>query len=149
MNKTIFSKTDNLRMVERISKVTPFSTCVWGNMSPATMLYHCNITNNAILGARPSGKKRTLKQVLLKHLILNIKKEIPRGIKGNPKFFPTENSNLLFEEERRNWIQIICKFLNIQHQLEGDHPVFGTLDTKEWGRFVWLHMDHHLRQFGV
>jgi hypothetical protein len=29
------------------------------------------------------------------------------------------------------------------------HPAFGPLPTWEWGRMVYLHVDHHLRQFGV
>ena len=149
MNKTVLSQTENSLMQERIQKLSPESPCIWGNMSATTMLYHCNVTNDAILGAKPSGKKRSLKQFILKHLILNIKKEIPRGIKGSPKFFPGENSNLNFEEEQKRWIDTISRFQTIQTSLNGDHPVFGKLDTKEWGRFVWLHMDHHLRQFGV
>jgi hypothetical protein len=31
----------------------------------------------------------------------------------------------------------------------GPHPGFGVLSSKEWGRIVCLHNDHHLRQFGV
>jgi hypothetical protein len=31
----------------------------------------------------------------------------------------------------------------------GPRPAFGALSTKEWGRVVYLHCDHHLRQFGA
>jgi hypothetical protein len=30
-----------------------------------------------------------------------------------------------------------------------DHPAFGRLSTRAWGRLVYRHMDHHLRQFGA
>ena len=34
--------------------------------------------------------------------------------------------------------------------LEGHaHPLFGPLSSAEWVRWGYLHMDHHLRQFGV
>jgi len=29
------------------------------------------------------------------------------------------------------------------------HPIFGALSTAQWLRWGYLHMDHHLRQFGV
>ena len=29
------------------------------------------------------------------------------------------------------------------------HPMFGRMTAAEWRRWGWLHMDHHLRQFGV
>ncbi len=29
------------------------------------------------------------------------------------------------------------------------NPVFGALSNKQWGRLVFLHMNHHLAQFGA
>jgi hypothetical protein len=29
------------------------------------------------------------------------------------------------------------------------HPDFGEMSEDDWFRWAWLHMDHHLRQFGV
>ena len=29
------------------------------------------------------------------------------------------------------------------------HPIFGTLSDAAWLRWGYLHMDHHLRQFGA
>ena len=29
------------------------------------------------------------------------------------------------------------------------HPFFGRLTPLEWSRFMYKHLDHHLRQFGV
>jgi hypothetical protein len=35
-------------------------------------------------------------------------------------------------------------------ELEGrEHPFLGKLSRAEWLRWAYLHMDHHLRQFGV
>ncbi len=27
------------------------------------------------------------------------------------------------------------------------HPMFGKLSREQWGRFIYVHLDHHLRQF--
>jgi hypothetical protein len=29
------------------------------------------------------------------------------------------------------------------------HPIFGAMAKEEWHRWGYLHLDHHLRQFGV
>ena len=29
------------------------------------------------------------------------------------------------------------------------HPFFGEMRERDWMKWGWLHMDHHLRQFGV
>ena len=29
------------------------------------------------------------------------------------------------------------------------HPIFGPLTTSQWMRWGYLHVYHHLRQFGV
>jgi hypothetical protein len=29
------------------------------------------------------------------------------------------------------------------------HPIFGRMSDAAWLRWGYLHMDHHLRQFGV
>jgi hypothetical protein len=29
------------------------------------------------------------------------------------------------------------------------HPIFGPMSDAAWLRWGYLHMDHHLRQFGV
>ncbi len=34
------------------------------------------------------------------------------------------------------------------HELQ-QHAIFGPLTEKEWLRWGYLHMDHHLRQFGA
>ena len=31
----------------------------------------------------------------------------------------------------------------------GKRPAFGALSVREWDRLLFLHNDHHLRQFGV
>jgi hypothetical protein len=31
----------------------------------------------------------------------------------------------------------------------GSHPIFGRMPDRDWLRWGYLHMDHHLRQFGV
>lgn len=29
------------------------------------------------------------------------------------------------------------------------HPFFGKLTSEQWGKGIYKHLDHHLKQFGV
>jgi hypothetical protein len=29
------------------------------------------------------------------------------------------------------------------------HPMFGELNQKQWGKLIYIHLNHHLNQFGV
>ncbi len=41
-------------------------------------------------------------------------------------------------------------FLSRERNLEGQsHPIFGRMTQAAWLRWAYLHMDHHLRQFGA
>jgi hypothetical protein len=35
------------------------------------------------------------------------------------------------------------------HRWHPHHPTFGAMSERAWLRWGYLHMDHHLRQFGV
>ncbi len=54
------------------------------------------------------------------------------------KYFKEEQMQLL------NYLKIILTKDNFQ-----EHPIFGKLNKKDWGRLIWKHLDHHLRQFNV
>jgi hypothetical protein len=45
---------------------------------------------------------------------------------------------------------LVDRFAELRPQGEwAEHPAFGRLSGKEWGVLCYLHLDHHLRQFGV
>ncbi len=51
--------------------------------------------------------------------------------------------------KQQEFLNLIKKFSTHTDDITLSHPRFGALNTKEWGVFVWMHLDHHLRQFGV
>jgi len=68
--------------------------------------------------------------------------EIDQGVGGTcPGDFSADVADLMALVER----------LTAQpHTIEWpEHPIFGRLTQKAWLRWGYLHMDHHLRQFGI
>lgn len=44
--------------------------------------------------------------------------------------------------------ELLGEFVN-QPEFGVPHPIFGRMTREQWLRWGYLHMDHHLRQFGV
>lgn len=45
-------------------------------------------------------------------------------------------------------LRTICDRFCERDPFTAVHPVFGAMTRTQWLRWGWLHMDHHLRQFG-
>ena len=51
-----------------------------------------------------------------------------------------------FQDEKRKLIKIINE-LTQENCTTHPHPFFGYLTPEQWGKAVYKHLDHHLRQF--
>lgn len=150
MNKTILDSSAVNEIIERVQNLTASRSPHWGKMTASEMLSHCNMAHQSILKAPKAAKGPSLRQKLFKFWFFHIRKEFPKLARG-PKRFDMKGKvdEKVFEEEKSKFIYIVGKFANPETEMAGSHPVFGPLNHKYWGVFVWRHLDHHLRQFGV
>jgi hypothetical protein len=82
---------------------------------------------------------------------LNVIKKFPKNAKA-PERFDVKKRQLKtdeFEVELEHYIKLSTRFGIHKEPIIVSHPYFGKLSTKQWGQFTWMHLDHHLRQFGV
>ena len=56
-----------------------------------------------------------------------------------------------FESEKKQLLELIKKFNEDGPAKVGlhPHPVFGKFTSEQWGKSMWKHLDHHLKQFGA
>ena len=55
-----------------------------------------------------------------------------------------------FSADCRELLQLLDRFTRQPHDFAWQpHPIFGPMTDAEWMRWGYLHMDHHLRQFGA
>jgi len=150
MKKTVGDLSGAERLVTRVEQLKPGALPLWGKMNPTEMLLHCNATNQSILKWEGKIRKATTRQKLLKFVWLNVNFSFPKNVKGVKKFdMKGLGDSDIFEGERESFIDIVRKFPHRRQPLISPHPFFGPLNTSEWGRVIWKHLDHHLRQFGV
>ena len=137
-------------VVARVRSLQLEKQPLWGSMSVAAMLNHCSKVNRAVLVERTTSFNPTVKQRVSKFFALHLLPRLPKNVNSPVKaVLPDVDVQLVFEEEQAKCIESLLAIAGNPKPLNQAHPFFGPLNTKEWGRFLWLHTDHHLRQFGV
>ena len=148
--KSLFHPADRESLSHRLAALLPDSTRQWGRMDPAQMLLHCAIGLEAATGARP------MKQVLLGKLLTPFIRGMVLGERPFRRSSPTDPAFVVsdpreFEVERARLATLIDRFVQRgpESASKETHAFFGRLSGDEWGRLMYKHLDHHLRQFGV
>jgi Protein of unknown function (DUF1569) len=136
-------------LLGRLDKLSPSSQAQWGKMNAAQMLAHVA----ANLEMAMNDKKMT--QTFMGRIFGSMAKRQVFN-KGMPKNAPTAphlkiSNSRDFQKEKEA----------LQHRLEqfvkdGEtgltkqpHPFFGLLTPNEWAHLQYVHVDHHLKQFGA
>lgn len=149
--KSILNKDGSDELIARAMALQPASQPLWGSMTVTEMLHHCNRATQSILEGKAPAKQSNIKQKALKFLFMNVIRKLPKNATA-PKKFNIKLNQIIpaeFEIERNEYLDLIGRFTNHNYDINLSHPRFGALTKKEWGKFVWMHLDHHLRQFGV
>jgi hypothetical protein len=146
----IFDKEANKNILERLEKLTPDSDRQWGKMSPAQMLVHCQKPIEVVTG------KLVLKGGLLGFLFGKMAKNNFLKSRGFSKNSPTHPLFKVanepdFEKEKRELISQVTAFAEKGPDMIATkkHPFFGWMTDDEWGSLMYVHLDHHLKQFGL
>ncbi|MCF6132928.1 DUF1569 domain-containing protein [Flavobacterium wongokense] len=147
---SIYNKADNEIIISRINKLTPESQGQWGKMTVDQMLSHCQAPMDFAFGKTPM-KANFLMQLLgkmIKGKMLK-SKEFKKNSPTAPAFIRTEKYD--FEDTKNGLIERINYFSDLgQGAIKTTkHPFFGEMTYDEWSQLHTMHLDHHLRQFGV
>ena len=137
-------------MLVRLNKLTPSTERKWGKMNVAQMLAHCKEAFKVPLSEKPLPKLFPLSLIgpFFKKKLYD---DDPwkQGLPTAPNFRIKDERN--FETEKEGLLKLINQFYTKGPSGAGQypHPVFGKFTPEQWGKSMWKHLDHHLRQFGV
>ncbi|HEX5654983.1 MAG TPA: DUF1569 domain-containing protein [Chitinophagaceae bacterium] len=148
--KSLFDKAVYDEMMERINHLSTDSPRQWGKMSAAQMLAHCRQAFKVPLSEKP------IPRMLIGRILGWMVKSKLYGSKPYARNLPTSPDFIIkdqrdFDQEKSELVNLVTQF----HQKGPDqvgnypHPFFGTFSKEQWGKSMWKHLDHHLRQFGV
>ncbi len=147
---SIYNKTDNEIFISRINNLTPESQRLWGKMTVDQMLSHCQAPIDFAFGDLPIKANFVMRLLgrMLKGKVFG-SDEFKKNSPTAPAFIRTEQYD--FEDARRGLIERINRFSELGEKAikTTKHPFFGELTYDEWSKMHTMHLDHHLKQFGV
>jgi hypothetical protein len=145
----IFNARDYELILKRIQSLSDSSKRQWGTMVLSEMIEHCTIQLKMAL-FEIQGTKNEGSFMLRTPFGRWMGLYGPRWKKGTitPSQMNIKKQTLTIKnliEERTQLLNYLTIVLTKDHFQE--HPIFGKLNKKDWGRLIWKHLDHHLRQF--
>ena len=150
--KNIHNKADYDEVISRISTLNKDSVRRWGIMTVEQMLAHCSDQIRLANGEKQPHEKPTfINRNIAKYLGLWLPRIPFRNMKDpvdmNQKYYGTPSTDI--ETEKENLISLLNAVRNFPDPKKlNPHPMFGDLNRSQWGRFMYVHIHHHLRQFG-
>jgi hypothetical protein len=150
--KTWFRDGDRAALLARIDRLSPESTARWGRMTAREMVCHlADLVRVALREKRCEPLGLPLSWPGISSLVVWVL-PWPRGVPTAPELNPKQGMTAPseFERDRKELLALLQRFSEYPVDAEfGPSPAFGRMRRPSWGRFMWRHVDHHLRQFGV
>ena len=151
MRKSLDDPWGRACVLTRLRTLTSNSTRRWGRMNPHEAMCHLSDSFQAMMNLMPiSSKSNIFTRNLVRWIALHSMFPWPHGVKTMPEVDQEIGGTkpVEFERDERALEALIEQFA---HRTSADlqpHPIFGRLSNAEWQRWGYLHVDHHLRQFG-
>ena len=148
--KNLFEKGSAEELLLRIDGLQPATQRQWGKMDVAQMMAHCSAALDMASG------KLVLPRLFIGRLLGSFVRPIYSNEKPFSKSSPTDPKLVVSDQRDFQKEKDQLKVTVREFQEGGEakctrhpHPFFGSLTPYEWGRGMYKHLDHHLRQFGA
>jgi hypothetical protein len=149
--KTLANPEDRQEIVKRLSAIGPASKRRWGKMTVAEMICHLSDAFRVILEGREAKPVHNwFSRSLFKWAALWFPTHWPHGVNTVPECDPQARGTqpAEIEADLKRLQELLDRFMSAPSASGWpEHPIFGQLSAKEWMRWGYLHLDHHLRQF--
>jgi hypothetical protein len=150
--QSLYHAPDRNNLISCLRTITPESSRKWGRMSAHQMICHLSDTLRITLGERsatPNGN--VLSHTLIKHISLSTPFPWPKGVESSPELDPEQGGTQAteFKADLEELIHLIGRCAGHETDQWSDHPFFGPMNRRDWGRFNYRHIRHHLQQFGA
>ena len=150
--KTFARDGDLAEIRRRLKTVSPDSRRRWGRMTAHQMICHLSDSFLAVTGRRHTSRATgALQRTILKWVALYLPVSWPAGVETRPELDQAIGGTTPgdFATDVALLEALCVEFtVDIDRPAERVHPIFGPMSKSEWLRWGYLHMDHHLRQFG-
>ena len=151
--KTLARPAHQAEILRRLGEVRPDSVRRWGRMTAPQMVCHLADAFRMALRQRPvSHVPGFLNRTVVKWIALRAPLRWPHGIVTRPEIdqLATGTTPCDFTTDVAKVEAFVALMTAPKPDFEWpSHPIFGKMSEGDWMRWGYLHMDHHLRQFGA
>jgi hypothetical protein len=152
--KSLARPGDKADVLRRLRGLKADSARRWGRMSAPQMVCHLSDSFRCVIGLRPVSDASTLPgRTVVKWIALYLPLPWPGGrIRTRPEIDAliggTKPAD--FAADVADLEGLVELVTSRPRRFEWcSHPIFGRMTERDWMRWGYLHMDHHLRQFGA
>jgi hypothetical protein len=151
--RTLARPRDKAEILRRLTQVRIESVPRWGRMSAHQMVCHLSDSFRMVSGRKPVCRSTGRVQgTLLQWIALYVPLRWPAGIPTVPELDQQSGGTrpVDFAADLAELEALLDLVTTSTGMFEAQvHPIFGRMSQAGWLRWAYLHMDHHLRQFGV
>ncbi|AIQ42126.1 DUF1569 domain-containing protein [Paenibacillus sp. FSL R7-0297] len=146
----IFDLSHSKEILVRIDQLMQSTQPQWGRMDVAQMLAHCSSFQDIAMGKSHSPRSwlGMLIGKFAKPIFYN-DKPLPRNMSTIQTIMIVDKREFEVEKEKLKQNILILQSDGPKNCNNRPHPFFGVLTSEEWGKGIYKHLDHHLKQFGV
>jgi hypothetical protein len=145
----IFNTANFLEIYSRLANLQPTAQRQWGKMNVVQMLNHLKIATGSGLNVyQLKDESSFLSRGIVRFIALRVLNQLPKNVKG-PKEFEMEMNDVLDFNAEKEQALIMLQKAHLSVHSTYAHPMFGIMPRVLWGRLIYRHFDHHLRQFGA
>ena len=148
--KNLLKDNDREAILARLQNLTAQHRGKWGKLTVEQILPHLTDPLRVAIGEKNGTPQNSpLYDTFLGRIMYRFV-PWPKGAPTDPCFLPGTGMTdpIHFEQDKQTLILTIHRFAHY-NQPVADSLVFGPMSHHDWGRLMWRHLDHHLRQFGV
>jgi len=151
--KTLGNEADRKSLLRRLHQLRQDSQRRWGTMSPHQMICHLNDSFKAGVGEKEvSSVSNVVSRTLVKWIALYLPIPWAHGMPTRSEMDQNRGGTapVEFNRDRNELRAMIERFRQTQRDFQWHpHPLFEEMSDRDWWRWGYLHVDHHLRQFGI
>lgn len=152
--RNLSNSSDKEELIRRLRSLTPDTQRRWGKMTPHQMVVHLNDSFKSVIGEREVSVRQTnaMARTLIRWIALYAPVKWPHGVPTMPEN-DQERGGTPPEDFKRD-VDALASMIERLTRAEKDfqwrrHPLFDVMSESDWMRWGYLHVDHHLRQFGL
>ena len=151
--KTMARPADKAEIVRRLKTVRPSCTRKWGRMSAHQMVCHLSDAFRLVTHQKAASPATGIVQsTLIKWIALYVPFSWPQGVPTRPEMDQEIEGTKPgdFAADLADLESLLERITTVQKGYDWpEHPIFGRMSESAWMRWAYLHVDHHLRQFGL